>query len=378
MKKDADVALVSTPGELERVCGEISRAGRVAVDTEFVWERTFYPELGIVQLAIDEKRGWLLDIPALAGRLEPLGAVISDPGIEKILHDARQDLTIVRQAAGGAPRKIFDTRLAAGFVGHSASLSLYEACRRFVGRTLDKGQTRSDWLRRPLTPSQCRYAINDVLFLPAIRERIVMLAEELGRVRWLREEMEIYDDPGLYAEAPLAEVYSKVKGAGRLGRRELAVLRELAAWRDREARRRNRPRRHIIPDDPLLNLAVSQPEDIELIRRGCGLSPRAARRYAGRLREIINRARRIPAADYPPSLRRSQNRNRALRARRLLDYIADFCADKKLDPALVASRHDIEKLLQAADPTVCPIPLTRGWRLEFIGREVLARVAGER
>ncbi|NPA24273.1 MAG: ribonuclease D [Deltaproteobacteria bacterium] len=366
--------LITTTTELTELCRHIRDAGRVAVDTEFVWERTFYPELGIVQLAIDEERGWLLDIPALAGHLDELGAVLADPAVEKIIHDARQDLTILKKAAGGYPKNIFDTRLAAGFVGPSASLSLYDACRRFTGRTLDKGETRSNWLKRPLSPAQCRYALYDVFFLPEIRSRIMELARKLGRCEWIAEEMKIYDDPALYDEAPLGEVYGKVKGAARLQRQELAVLKELAAWRDREARRRNRPRRHIIPDDPLLNLAMSQPDSIEIIKKSCGLSPRAAQRYGAKLREIIRQGRRIPQNDYPPSLRKTHNRNLALRARRLLDFIQEFCSDKELDPALIANRQEIEKLLRAADPPACPIPLTRGWRLEFIGREILQRL----
>jgi ribonuclease D len=366
--------LITTTAELEKICSEIRAAGRVAVDTEFVWERTFYPELGIVQLATDAEHGWLLDIPALAGKLEPLGRIIADPGVEKIIHDARQDLTILKTATGAYPAKVFDTRLAAGFIGPSASLSLADTCRKFLGRTLDKGETRSNWLKRPLSPDQCRYALYDVIFLPEIRDLIMARAAELGRAEWLKEEMKLYDNPRLYDDPPLADIYTKVKGAARLKPRELAVLRELAAWRDAEARRRNRPRRHIIPDDPLINLALTQPEKIELIKRGCGLSPRAAQRYGNQLRELIVRARRNPAANLPASLRRTHNRNLALRARKLLDFIRDFCADREIDPALIANRQEIEKLLSAPDPKTCPIPLTRGWRLSFIGHEILQRL----
>ena len=366
--------LITTSTELEVIGSEIRAAGRVAVDTEFVWERTFYPELGIVQLATDEEHGWLLDIPALAGKLEPLGRILADPGIEKIIHDARQDLTILKNATGAYPANIFDTRLAAGFIGPSASLSLADSCRKFLGRTLDKGETRSNWLKRPLSPEQCRYALYDVIFLPQIRDLIAARATELGRQEWLEEEMKLYNDPKLYDDPPLNEIYTKVKGASRLEPRELAVLRELAAWRDAEARRRNRPRRHIIPDDPLINLALNQPEKIEIIKRGCGLSPRAAQRYGSKLRELILEARKTPTGDLPASRRRNHNRNLALRARRLLDFIRDFCADQEIDPALIANRQEIEKLLTASDPTACSIPLTRGWRRAFIGREISERL----
>jgi len=264
-----DKRLLNSAAELEQTCAKIAAHGRVAVDTEFFWERTFYPNLGIVQLALNETEAWLLDMPALQGNLEPLGEVLANPKIEKIIHDAKQDLTILRQATGFYPRNIFDTRLAAGFIGPSATLSLLDSCLLFADFTLDKGETRSDWLKRPLSEKQLQYALDDVLYLPLIRDQIMDQAEKLKRSEWIKTEMQLYDNPTLYDDPDTEQVYTKVKGISRLNRQELATICQLAAWRERKARSRNRPRRHIIPDEALIKIAQNAPLDITSLKEEC-------------------------------------------------------------------------------------------------------------
>ncbi|MCK5540397.1 MAG: HRDC domain-containing protein [Deltaproteobacteria bacterium] len=366
--------LIDSTEALQKICTKITKAGRVAIDTEFVWERTFYPALGIVQLGIDQKRAWLLDIPALNDKLEPLGRLLADPEIEKIFHDAKQDLTILRIATGYYPKNIFDTRLAAGFVGPSSSLSLVDTYREFTGEIIKKDETRSNWLQRPLSPKQFQYALNDVLFLPRVRDEIIAKAEDLGRRKWLSEEMKLYDDPQLYDDPPVNQVYSKVKGSGRLKRDELAILRELAAWREKEARRRDRPRRHIIPDDALIKLSTNQPDHIDTLKQNCGLSPRAAQRYGQPLLKTIKEGLQVTPADYPASLQKPRNQNLAAHSRKLIDFITDLCNDDSLDPALLANRKDIEKLILNDDPKTCNIPLMRGWRYEYAGEKIVREI----
>ena len=363
--------LIDSQKALQEVCSKINEAGRVAVDTEFFWERTFYPELGIVQLGIDQERAWLLDMPALKGKLNPLGLILADPEIEKIIHDAKQDLTILRIATGYYPKNVFDTRLAAGFVGPSSSLSLLDTCRKFTGKVLSKDETRSNWLQRPLSPKQYEYALNDVLFLPRVRDEIISKTETLDRRHWLAEEMKLYDDLRIYDDPPVNQVYSKVKGSGRLKRDELAILRELAAWREKEARRRNRPRRHIIPDEPLTTLATHQPTLIDTLKHNCGLSPRAAQRYGQQLLKEVKKGLQVSPVDYPASLQRTRGQNSASRSRKVLNFIEELCKNDNLDPALLANRQDVEKLIQADDKTTCDIPLMQGWRYEYAGKKIL-------
>ncbi len=362
--------LIDSAETLHDICAKIIRAGRVAVDTEFVWERTFYPELGIVQIGIDQKNAWLLDIPALNGKLEPLGLILANPDIEKIFHDAKQDLTILRIATGYYPKNVFDTRLASGFVGPSSSLSLLDACREFAGEILSKDETRSNWLQRPLSPKQHQYALRDVLFLPTIRDEIISRAKTLGRDKWISEEMKLYDDPLLYNDPPVNEVYSKVKGSSRLLRSELAVLRELASWREKEARRRNRPRRHIVPDAPLTTLATQQPTLIDPLRQNCGLSPRAAQRYGEQLLKEVKKGVQVAPTDYPASRQKPRSQNLASQSRKILDFITALCTNNALDPSLLANRKDVEKLIQINGVKPCNIPLMQGWRYQYAGQKI--------
>ncbi len=373
--RTADGELIASAAELKLICERIAAHGRVAVDTEFVWERTYYPNLGLVQLALNEKEAWLLDMPALIdnGGLEPLGDILADPEIEKIIHDAKQDLTILRLATGAYPKNIFDTRLAAGFIGPSATLSLLDSCARFAGLTLEKGETRSNWLQRPLTARQCRYALDDVLFLPLIRDKIMAEAKTLEREEWVREEMKIYDRPEMYDDPPADEVYSKVKGGARLHRRELAVLVQLAAWREFEARRQNRPRRHIIADAPLLEMAQKQPAELDILKKNCGLSPRAGQRYGKTLLEVIKKGRQTAAENYPESLKRSRDPEIAEQIRKIMDSVSETARENQLDPTLICTRKEIEKLLSnnhKNQPRPDNHPLLQGWRFRLVGERI--------
>ncbi len=367
-----DRKLISTTAELEKIAEKIATAGRVAVDTEFIWERTYYPILGLVQLALNEKEAWLLDMPALQGKLAPLGEVLSDPKIEKIIHDAKQDLTILRQATGFYPQNIFDTRLAAGFIGPSASRSLLDTCALFADITLEKGETRSDWLKRPLTSKQLQYALDDVLFLPFIRDKIMRQAEKLGRNQWLTEEMRLYDNPVLYLDPDPEQIYIKVKGAGRLSRPELAILRSLAAWRERKAVSRNRPRRHIIPDESLIKIAQSAPLDYDKLKNNCGLSARAGQRYAKELLEAAAKGLALPEADWPLSLKKSRNAKNQEKVRKIIDLISATCKKHDLDPALIATRKDIEKIFADKNQATQAKARLRssGWRRQLLGKEI--------
>ncbi len=226
--------------------------GYVAIDTEFVWERTYYARLGVVQVAFNRDECHLIDAPGI-GDLTPLGRLLADPGVVKILHDAQQDLMILRHNCGGSATNVFDTRCAAGFVGLTSTLSLDGLLRDLVGVQLSDGQTRSDWLKRPLTPQQVQYALEDVRYLTQARDILLSRAREAGREAWVSEELAQYDDPELYEERDARAQFARVKGAGRLSGRQLAVLRELAAWREEEARRQDRPRGHIMTDDVLVS-----------------------------------------------------------------------------------------------------------------------------
>ena len=370
--------MITTPEALRALVAEAREAEAVALDTEFVWERTYYPHLGVVQL------GWSADdvhlIDAAELDLAPLAPLLEDAGVVKLLHDAPQDLQILRRAAGAEVRNVFDTRLAAGFVGLGATISLQALLRAALGVHLPKGETRSDWLRRPLTAEQQAYALDDVRHLPALWRWLREQAEARGRLAWVEEEMRLYDDPAFTAERDPAEHYLRLKGAGRLSPRERAVLREVAAWREREARERNRPRGHVVPDDVLVSVAQRKVEDEAALGRVRGLSDNARKRYGGSLVEAAQRGAAAPKEDWPEKARRRDDEDLvAARTDLLLSALKGEGQAAGVDPGLVASRSDLEALVQAhADGAVRAEEhrALEGWRRTFVGERLLRVLDG--
>lgn len=375
-----DDHVIDTPAQLRDLIARARRADRVALDTEFVWERTFYPNLGVVQLGLDRDETHLIDTVRLDD-LAPLGELLADPAVVKILHDAQQDLTILRRATGADPQNVFDTRLAGGFVGLTATTSLQGLIEETVGIHLPKGASRTDWLRRPLSEAQVEYARDDVRYLPeaydVLRERI----RTLGREDWVEEEMAQYDEPGLYVEDDPQVRFLSVKGRGKRGfsARDYAVLREVAAWREEEARRSNRPRGHVLRDDVLVSLARRKPTAAGEVGAVSGLSSKAARRYGPALVAAVERGLAVPKAERPrpPARRRPDDAERAR-----LDLAQSLLKGRSLrddiDPVLVSNRAGVERLV-AAGPAADPAEhaLLRGWRGVFVGEALLDLLRGE-
>ncbi|MCP4385615.1 MAG: ribonuclease D, partial [Hyphomicrobiales bacterium] len=212
------------------------------------------------------------------GGLEPLGRLLSSRRVVKILHDAPQDLAILRRATGAFPRNIFDTRCAAGFAGLVSTISLGNLLDQLLDIQLTKSETRADWLRRPLTRRQVAYAEDDVRHLHRARVELEQRAVKSGVDRWLRQELTGLDDPALYEDRDPQLQFTRIKGTGRLSSRELAVLRELAAWREGAARQRDLPRGRVLADKALIHLAVVQPQSLRSLRGRGRVGDRTARR----------------------------------------------------------------------------------------------------
>ena len=374
--------MIDTPDALRDLITRARKAPRVALDTEFVWERTFYPNLGLVQLGLDRDATFLIDTVALTGDdLRPLGELMADAEVVKILHDAQQDLTIIRRATGTDPKNIFDTRLAGGFVGLTATTSLQGLIEETVGIHLPKGESRSDWLRRPLKAAQVEYARDDVRYLPEAYDVLWERIRALGREDWVAEEMAQYDDASLYEEDDPHIRYRNVKGRGKRGfrGRDYAVLRELAAWREEEARRSNRPRGHVVPDDALVTLAQRKPETLDAVRSVRGLSDNALRRYGASLAEAVVRGLAVPRAEQPrpPKGRRMDEAEQA-RLDLAQALIKGRGLEADIDPGLVSNRAGVERLVAAgagADPA--EHALLQGWRGAFVGEAVLDLLRGD-
>ena len=362
--------MIDTQKDLEFVCDQAMSVSAVAIDTEFVWNRTYYPKLGVVQLGINERECYLIDADATMD-LSPLGKLISDPEIEKILHDAQQDLAIIRRATGAFPRNIFDTRRAAGIAGIGSTCSLALLIEEVFGVTLDKSETRTDWLKRPLTEEQIRYAIDDISYLHAARDHLITKIEEMGRTDWLLEELSNYDEPNQYRERDPRLQYERIKGVGRSAPRERAILRELAAWREKEARRRNKPRNHVLSDDVILKLARLAPKTSDAIKNVRGVG----RRDIIDIQKQIQSGLEVPDIDCPRKKRQKRLLNDETfddLLHQSMKVLRSQCEIYGLDAPFVASRAEVRSLLYSyIEGVEVSLPITKGWRENIAGKHII-------
>ena len=258
--------LISEQSALEARCRAWREAGRFAFDTEFIRDDTYDAVLCLVQVALDGDVA-LVD-PTAGVDLTPFWDLVTDPAVITIVHAGKEDFEVCLRTTGKPPRNVFDVQIAAGFVGHGYPLSLVRLVDSVLHRRISKGQTLTDWARRPLTPAQLRYAVEDVAYLPEIHKRLVAEIEQAGRTAWVTEELHCFEDRDFY-RAPADERALRLRGSQKLDALGLVVLARLVEWRDRWARSRNRPIRALMRDDILVEIARRRPTqttDLEVMR----------------------------------------------------------------------------------------------------------------
>jgi len=363
-----DYTLIESSRALGEMVERLAGAPCVAVDTEFVWERTFFPRLGLIQFGTEEGACYLIDTVALSD-LTPLANILADPRIVKIVHDAPQDLMILRRATGAVTQTIFDTRLAAGFAGLSSEISLQNLLANLLDIQLPKNHTRADWMARPLSDVQLEYAADDVRYMPRAAALLREKARAAGTESWLNQELELLNDPAITEERSPMESYRRIRAADRLNARSLAVLRELAAWREQEARTADLPRQHVAEDSELLSVASVLPvqaTDFETCR---DLRRRTEERYGESLLACVKRGLSLPEYDCPALPISPDERNIGKeRIASTMEAIRKIAEEYKVDPRLVSAKNDVLILLQegyAASPK--HHRLLRGWRAELLG-----------
>lgn len=361
----AEFDLVQTPAALEERLAAWRGAPWLAVDTEFVREDTYYAQLCLVQVS-DGKRHTCVDTLALDPA--PLFAFLLEPGATKVFHSAGQDLELFVQRGGDCPRPLFDTQIAAALLGHGEQLGYAALVERRLGLAVDKSLSRTDWSRRPLSDAALSYAADDVRHLaeiyPALREELV----QRGRLAWLEAECERLADPRRYRPDP-AGAWRSVKGLGRLPAEAQHVAARLAQWREEEAIRRNRPRRWIIDDVAVCQLALRQPGSLGDLASIEGLSARRIEKSGEALLELV----REPAPDAPPLVPDwKESAAQKQKTQQLLDTLRNRALAAQVAPTLVATRSDIERLVREGPSA--PIPLLNGWRRELLGEELLAKL----
>ncbi len=364
---------IESDAALREFCQAAARQGRVAIDTEFVWTSTYYPQLGLVQLSWDQEHSALVDALAVSDP-SPLRDVIADPSIVKVLHEAASDLPILRRWCGVLPARVFDTRIAAGFCGLTTAVSLSGLLTTQLGVALAKTETRTDWLQRPLSPAQLQYAAEDVAWLPRLYEVLHGKIEKLGNLNWLEEEMSVYEQEDYYAEPDPQESWRRVSGMGSLSGVALAVLRELAAWRESTACSLNKARPRLLRDEQLIYVAQQQPKTLDDCRSIPNLWPRSAEKYGQDIVAAVRRGLETPPSAWPSlGIMPVDKRSLKMQCDRILSLVRKKAAARDIDPTLVAARREVESLALAVFRSRSRPEhkaLLRGWRYELLRPQI--------
>ncbi len=352
-------------------------APRIAFDTEFVPERTYRPVLCLIQVATEEVCA-AIDTLAIED-LSELWEALTRPDVELVVHAARAELGFCLENGGALPPNIFDTQLAAGIAGLGYPLSYTKLVKALLNFEPRSAETRTDWERRPLTDGQIEYALDDVRYLLGARDKIGARLEKLGRTPWYQEEMNRVSD-GVKGDFERGLDWRKTSGAGNLQGADLACLRELAMWRAERAERLNRPLRHVMRDDQLVDLAKRKPrsqDDIDGVR---GLGTLKQSRWASGVFDAINRALDMPREQWPDRKRRQGAPPTPDSVQKILSAILKQAADdNEIATSLVGTREDLKDTLTwhlLGRPKSSEPRLVRGWRGRVVGQTLMDLLDG--
>lgn len=360
-------ALVATADALTKLVAELRAAGRFAYDSEFIGELSYIPKLCLIQVATVDAVS-LID-PMADLDLTPFWELICDPAVEKIVHAGEQDIEpVFRHLNGCLPANVFDTQIAAGFAAIVYPVSLSKLVGEMLGVRLAKGFTFTAWDQRPLSASQLRYAADDVRYLPAVREILQERLDARGHVDLARRACEALLEPTVYMAAADGN-FMRVRGAGGLDPRNLAVLRELAIWRDQTARAEDVPPRSLVRDEVLLAMARQPIKSVDQLGRVRGLPRPIESQYGNALLAATQRGMSLPADELPTTRNIEESAAEKFAGDALHVEIQRHCYVRGIDPALITSRQEIAELLHRrrnGQPTD-DLRLMRTWRRDVAG-----------
>lgn len=350
--------------------GRATKARVVAVDTEFIRERTYYPKLCLVQMAT-ESESVAID-PLAISDLSCLRDLLLDKDITKVFHACTQDLEVLLNALGIVPAPVFDTQLAAAFLGQRQQLGYGALVEAYCNVRLPKAESLTDWSRRPLDEEQLRYAEDDVIYLPQIYDRMIGELTRMDRLSWLGPEMAALTDAAHVTRDP-QQAYLHLKRSSSLTRKQLAVAREVCAWREGTAARRNVPRKWVVTDEVLVELCKRVPRTVERLRRIRGTEQLGERDAQG-LVAAVTRGVECDPARYPKVAHRDRPTPEMESVIDLMYAMLRIVSDKSgIAPQLIATRDDLHDLaLGKADAR-----LLTGWRRELAGDTLLRLLSGE-
>lgn len=366
--------MIETTAALADACKELAKSEFVTIDTEFLRETTFWPQLCLVQMASPTLEV-LVDPMAKGIDLTPLFELMADANVVKVFHAARQDIEIIHHLGGLIPHPIFDTQVAAMVCGFGDSISYDQLVQKTKNVQIDKSSRFTDWSHRPLSEKQLDYALADVTHLRDVYLALQAQLEREGRSSWLKEEMDILEARETYDMHP-DDAWLRLKSRLRKPT-ELAILKFVAAWREREARSRNVPRSRVLKDDAIFEIAQQQPKDAEALSRLRTIPKGWERSTSGTaIIETVNAALALPKADMPQAPRHSHSPEGSGAAVELLKVLLKLTADKHgVAAKVIANSDDLDKI--ASEGEKAEVQALSGWRRELFGEPALKLIRGE-
>lgn len=369
---------ITTQEELNTLCERLVSCDMLALDTEFVREKTYFHRLGLIQVAGNGIAA-VID-PILIPDIEPFLKLVKNPDILKVFHAARQDLEILFRLCGDVVKPVFDTQVAASVVGWGSQISFAKVVQKVVGKTIHKTETYTDWCRRPLSKGQIDYALNDVIYLVPVYEKLCRVLKKLDRYDWLNGEFKVLEDPKSFRGPEPGKQYLKIKNIRHLKPRNLGVLNELALWRENEAMKRDCLPKSVVRDEPLVEIARQTPRDIEGFASIRGMYPKEVHKSGKEILEVIARGLSIPD-DQLPVLPEPDGYSARRGVEELLAACVQIRAEElKIEPSILADRkqiHSFVKSFDDKDETLEDHFLFQGWRKESVGTMLYSILKGE-
>jgi len=358
------VQYIDTEAALISFCQAIADTTWMTVDTEFLREKTYSPQLCLIQVATDDHIACI--DPLTITNLDPILDLIYKPDITVVFHAARQDLELLYLIRGNLPENLFDTQVAATVLGYGDQIGYGNLVKQCIDVDLDKAHSRTDWTKRPLDPAQIEYAADDVRYLRDVYKLLTTQLTEKNRTHWLDDDFALLSSIDTYKSDP-DNIWRKVKGFGRLKGLQLAILQRLAAWREQRAIKSNRPRRWILKDDILLDLAKLSPDSIDKFSMIRGFEANTISRYGEALLTEIKQAKALDKDQWPVLKKTkplSQQQTAIVDA--LMALVRKYCDEQSIAPVAVVSRKEVERMVAGETD----LPILQGWRNEIVGQHL--------
>lgn len=366
------IQYINTADQLKALCEAIQKAPWIALDTEFLREKTYYPKFCLLQIATPD---WVACVdPIVLSDLDSLFEAIYNPNIIKVFHSCHQDLEIFYQLTGKIPGPLFDTQVAAPLLGYQDNPGYAMLVSSLLNVNLNKAHTRADWSKRPLSQAEIQYAADDVIYLCHIYQIMQRNLAELGRTDWLKQDFKELENPNNYRVLP-EQAWLKIRGKNKLGAKQLSIVQALAAWREATAQKENRPKTWLLRDEVMFDMAKRQPESVTDLANIRSINERTVTRYGRKLCELICEAKNSepqPLKQKESGIKKNQQHEAILDI--LTALVRIRAEENSLNPTILATRKDLEVLLFNEEEDC---PLLHGWRYSMAGKELVGLLKGE-